>query len=51
MPLTRVLLVDDSAIMRSMVRSLFESQPALKSREKQKTDRKLSRKLQISSLI
>jgi len=27
MPLTRVLLVDDSAIMRSMVRSLFESQP------------------------
>jgi chemotaxis response regulator CheB len=28
MPLTRVLLVDDSAIMRSMVRSLFESQPS-----------------------
>jgi len=27
MPLTRVLLVDDSAIMRSMVRRLFESEP------------------------
>ena len=27
MLLTRVLLVDDSAIMRSMVRRLFESQP------------------------
>src|SRR5437879_13341393 len=27
MPQTRVLLVDDSAIMRSMVRRLFESQP------------------------
>jgi len=27
MPLKRVLLVDDSAIMRSMVRRLFESQP------------------------
>ena len=27
MPLKRVLLADDSAIMRSMVRRLFESQP------------------------
>ena len=51
MPLTRVLLVDDSAIMRSMVRRLFKSEPVLKFQEKQKTDRKLSRKQQISSLI